>query len=353
MDDFVNNVPRMPLVLQPHDVYHEDWIRFMHDIALVWSGRMPIPELSRGGRTPKRATLAADLVDTWNKSFFVARGVEVVLYKGQERRSGADAGMIDRQIPVLDASDSFSSSSSESSSEDSDLSGDERYGQGGHGMYGRQGHGHGDSDARRRRHEQKDEKRRRAKEKKLRRKAKERQKTYGLYLKCVPRGTVGHGNIILGTGHSAGGYGGMGPAGGAGGATGGMPLRSTSPMPGMGPKGGRVSPIPMSAGHHAGGGYGGGGYGASPIPGYSGIAGGRSGRTSPMPAYSVPVGGRTSPMPGYPGPAAVGRASPMPGYPSGGRISPMPGYPSGIGGRTSPMPGGYAGGRASPMPGGY
>lgn len=30
MDDFLEVVPRMPLVLVPHDVYHEDWIRFMN-----------------------------------------------------------------------------------------------------------------------------------------------------------------------------------------------------------------------------------------------------------------------------------------------------------------------------------
>jgi hypothetical protein len=29
MDDFAEHIPRMPLVLQPHDVYHEDWIRLM------------------------------------------------------------------------------------------------------------------------------------------------------------------------------------------------------------------------------------------------------------------------------------------------------------------------------------
>ena len=30
MDDFLEVIPRMPLVLVPHDVYHEDWIRFMN-----------------------------------------------------------------------------------------------------------------------------------------------------------------------------------------------------------------------------------------------------------------------------------------------------------------------------------
>jgi hypothetical protein len=29
MDDFYETMPRMPKVLVPHDVYHEDWIRFM------------------------------------------------------------------------------------------------------------------------------------------------------------------------------------------------------------------------------------------------------------------------------------------------------------------------------------
>jgi hypothetical protein len=29
MDAFLDNMPKMPLVLQPHDVYHSDWIRFM------------------------------------------------------------------------------------------------------------------------------------------------------------------------------------------------------------------------------------------------------------------------------------------------------------------------------------
>ena len=29
MDDFLDVIPRMPAVLVPHDVYHEDWIRLM------------------------------------------------------------------------------------------------------------------------------------------------------------------------------------------------------------------------------------------------------------------------------------------------------------------------------------
>ena len=29
MDDFFENIPRMPLVMETHDVYHPDWIRLM------------------------------------------------------------------------------------------------------------------------------------------------------------------------------------------------------------------------------------------------------------------------------------------------------------------------------------
>lgn len=41
MDDFYDNIPRMPMVLVPHDVYHEDWIR------LCQVGLLPPPFPSR------------------------------------------------------------------------------------------------------------------------------------------------------------------------------------------------------------------------------------------------------------------------------------------------------------------
>jgi hypothetical protein len=37
MDAFLDNIPKMPLVLQPHDVYHSDWIRFMQ-VRWTYSG---------------------------------------------------------------------------------------------------------------------------------------------------------------------------------------------------------------------------------------------------------------------------------------------------------------------------
>ncbi|KAH7931283.1 hypothetical protein BV22DRAFT_998529 [Leucogyrophana mollusca] len=171
MDQFYDQIPRMPLVLDTHDVYHQDWIRFMNDIALAWAGKMPIPEFTRGV-PPKRSNLVADLIDLWNTSFFLTRRVEVVLYKGRERRSGPNAGTTDHHLPTFDSdlSDSSDSSSSESDSDS------ERY-----PSYGRDL-----AESKRRRREKKEEKKRRKKEKKLRKKAKELEKQYALYLTYVP-----------------------------------------------------------------------------------------------------------------------------------------------------------------------
>lgn len=35
MDDFYDNIPRMPMVLVPHDVYHEDWIRLCQVLCFL------------------------------------------------------------------------------------------------------------------------------------------------------------------------------------------------------------------------------------------------------------------------------------------------------------------------------
>ncbi|KAJ7937330.1 hypothetical protein B0H13DRAFT_209133 [Mycena leptocephala] len=115
MDDLIHNAPRMPAVLQTHDVYSSDWNRMMQDLCLAWTGRLPAP-----GRTQKKTTLAADLIDLWNISFFFPRGVEVVLYKGRERRSGPSAGLVDIHLPTYDENDESSSSSSSSEDSDSD-----------------------------------------------------------------------------------------------------------------------------------------------------------------------------------------------------------------------------------------
>lgn len=135
---------------------------------------MPIPEFSRGGPPPKRSTLIADLIDLWNSSFFLTRRVEIVLYKGRERRSGANAGAIEYNLPGLGPEDDSDSSDSSDSNSDSD---DDRYPGYGRGM--------DLTESKRRRREKKEEKKRRKREKKFRKKAKELEKTYALYLTYI------------------------------------------------------------------------------------------------------------------------------------------------------------------------
>ncbi|EGO01643.1 hypothetical protein SERLA73DRAFT_166188 [Serpula lacrymans var. lacrymans S7.3] len=185
MEEFYDQIPRMPLVLDTHDVYHEDWIRFMNDLALAWAGKMPIPEFSRGP-PPKRSALVADLVDLWNSSFFLTRRAEAVLYKGRERRSGPNAGTIDHHLPAYDL-DNFSDSSDSSESTSDDDSENDRY-----PVYGRSTPMRDAAEAKRRRREKKEEQKRRKKDKKLRKKAKEIEKRYTLYISYAPprEGTI-------------------------------------------------------------------------------------------------------------------------------------------------------------------
>lgn len=164
---------------------------------MAWQGSLPVPEFARTrGHPPKKAALAADLLEIWNSSFFVPRGVELVLYKGRERRSGPFAGRVDIEIPAYGDVDDVSDSS-DSSSDSSGLS-DDGYGANIYGVYGRQPPAQMSeaAEARRRRHEKKAEKKRRKREKKIRRKAREREKKYALYLTCVRQGgAVGNGAI--------------------------------------------------------------------------------------------------------------------------------------------------------------
>ncbi|KAI0347468.1 hypothetical protein BDW22DRAFT_531556 [Trametopsis cervina] len=188
MDDFYENIPRMPLVLVPHDVHHEDWIRLMTDLSLAWSGKLPVPD--RDGRPPKRTALTSDLVELWNTSFFLRRGVEVVLYKGRERRSGRNIGAVDVHLPGFDDLAGLSDdddSELDSSEDDDDLEERSRYGAYG-GAYGRGVEVQMAElrEAKRIRRERKRaEKKRRRQEKKQRRKLKEAERKYALYITCV------------------------------------------------------------------------------------------------------------------------------------------------------------------------
>ncbi|KAL1743570.1 hypothetical protein HDZ31DRAFT_64928 [Schizophyllum fasciatum] len=187
--------PPMPLVLGPHDVAHEDWARMLADVARAWAGQLPGPD---GARRQKRSALVAHMLDAWNASFFGARGVEVVLYKGRERRSGPGAGLRDGLLPQDGAG---LSSTEESDTTESELDeegsltgaygaaggayggaygaggGGGAYGRGADGVYGRQAG--------------KEERRRRRREKRARRKEREMHKTYSLHVLCLPQGGPG------------------------------------------------------------------------------------------------------------------------------------------------------------------
>lgn len=199
--------PKMPPVLSTHDVYPEDWKRcmqvsnvmscslllthhdcFCQDLGRCWSGQLPVPSAPNA---PRRSTLARDLVDLWNHSFFFHRGVELILYKGREKRTGIHAGDPSVRLPNYDDTDDTSSSSSSSSSSSLD-SDDSDYAKRVTDAYGRPLAGQVDmQEARRRRLEAKQEKKRRRKEKKARRKAKARDKTYSVYVACLSRGPPG------------------------------------------------------------------------------------------------------------------------------------------------------------------
>ncbi|KAJ7228940.1 hypothetical protein GGX14DRAFT_346039 [Mycena pura] len=291
MDDLVQNAPRMPAVLQPHDTYQADcnfhWCFLLpyfliQDLTLAWTGRLPAP-----GRSQRKSTLAADLIDLWNHSFFFPRGVEVILYKGRERRSGPHVGLRDIQLPTYDDPDDTSSSSSSSEDSDSADGGRRAY------MYGQQPFAAGQGsmadvlEQRRRRREIRAEKKRLHKEKKARRKAKAREKKYALYLACVPNGGFGM----------------------AGSVSSGMPVMGTTGMGGMGGVGG--------------------GMGQSGMPGtmaYGTVPGGQLG------AYGASAGG----MPGAYGASAGGM--------------PVANQPGGYG-AVANQPGGY--GAVANQPGGY
>ena len=79
----------------------------LQDLGLAWTGTMSVPQYSADGRPPKRSTLAADVIDLWNASFFIRRGAELVLYKGRERRSGRDIGAVDIHLPGFDDYDDY------------------------------------------------------------------------------------------------------------------------------------------------------------------------------------------------------------------------------------------------------
>jgi hypothetical protein len=230
----------------------------MQDLCLAWTGRLPAP-----GRPQKKTNLAAELIDMWNVSFFFPRGVEVVLYKGRERRTGPSAGLVDIQLYDEDEDSSSSSSSSEDSDSDSG-----RYPQAGY-MYGQQPYGPGQgqnpmaqvAEQRHRRREMRAEKKRRRREKKAKRKEKAQAKRFALYLTTyTPNGGPAAAGSVSGGMPAMGAMGGMG--------MGGAPGQNAMGYPGMNAMG---MPPSMNA------------MGGMGAPGYGAVAGGRPMSNTGMP----------------------------------------------------------------------
>jgi len=118
LDNIGVEMPRLPAVLVTRDVDHHDWIKFMTDLTSIWFNNSFA--YSGGGRPPRKSTLAASLIDSWNSAFFLERRIELVLVKGKTRFSGPGAG---RTEPRLNAAieaaitEDFSDSESDSLSE--------------------------------------------------------------------------------------------------------------------------------------------------------------------------------------------------------------------------------------------
>jgi hypothetical protein len=167
LDNIGIEMPRLPATLVSRDVDHHDWIRFMtvsvyqfttqndtpthlmKDLTTVWLGTMQHNVSYSGGRAPRKSTLAASLIDSWNSAFFLERRIELVLVKGKTRFSGPGAGRTEPRLSraIEDSiTGDFSDSDSDSLSEiddpydddDLDRSGGSRYGgyNTGFGFYG-------------------------------------------------------------------------------------------------------------------------------------------------------------------------------------------------------------------------
>lgn len=215
MNRFFDGVPRMPKILQAHDVLDDDWMRLMKDVALAWANRLPVPELSRDGQGPKNSVLVADLVDLWNVSFFLPRGVELVLYRGKERRTGQHSGTIDRDVPDFDESDDdLSLTDSEEISNDSASD----YGAGRYNTHSRTNLQDPLAEVfemgRQRRAAAKADRKKRRQEKNRRRRERKRDRKYWLCLTSVPMTGASYMNAA---GYSGSGRGGYGVRGGGGG----------------------------------------------------------------------------------------------------------------------------------------
>ncbi|KAG8987142.1 hypothetical protein FRB90_003564 [Tulasnella sp. 427] len=110
LGDFRKFSPPLPALLVPCDVLHDDWNRCIQDLSTAWTGALPYDIFNSprkrqqnrhsGAATPasgksqlvRPSSAIAKTIDIWNASFFYGRKLELILYRGLERRSGLTAG---------------------------------------------------------------------------------------------------------------------------------------------------------------------------------------------------------------------------------------------------------------------
>mgnify|MGYP001373196262 CR=1 FL=1 len=193
----------------------------MKDLTLAWTGRLPVPP--NNPTPPRPAVLAAELFHTWNTAFFEPRGVEIVLYRGRQRRSGRLFGRVD--LSPSDESDSDETSESSSSS---DSESDDPYPPNAQGKEPFPDL----AAARRRYYEQKMQRRERRRERQRRRRERRKNKNYAMYAICTREGAPGVKGILKTPSPMIGGGGGSGHS-----------VKLPPVVPGMVPQPGQ--PIPM------------------------------------------------------------------------------------------------------------
>ncbi|KAG8747507.1 hypothetical protein FRC10_000643 [Ceratobasidium sp. 414] len=155
--------PPLPAALVPHDVMSEEWDRCMQ--SLIHLASQAVQSTRSSDLEP-----LLEVVTQWNTRFFLPRGVDIGVYKGNSRRSGPPGMNMESRLRAYEESESESESSSSSSSSTSSSEEDRYF-----------------SSARReQRAARKAERKARHKERARRRRARRRQRSVSIRVRAVP-----------------------------------------------------------------------------------------------------------------------------------------------------------------------
>ncbi|KAH6915444.1 hypothetical protein BKA70DRAFT_1258963 [Coprinopsis sp. MPI-PUGE-AT-0042] len=186
MNNFFKGImPKLPNVCETHDMRSDDWQRFIEDLTKAWTGQLPAQPLPTG-EPPHPSTVAEKVIATWNTSFFEPRGIEVVLYRGIQRRSGAQYGRKDLNHTQLEGTDSDTDEEDTESSSETDSDDGDPYGEG--GMPAVTGNPELANMARKRYWEERIRVKQRRRARRERNKRRRMNKKYRLFITCVRNG---------------------------------------------------------------------------------------------------------------------------------------------------------------------